>query len=154
MQSSSKQRSIEAFLKSRQRLIVELMRLSQSIENNDIDQSQDTIESFCQQLIDYLSNGYFGSVGDVLSPTSRATPREYAIFDATTATAVTFNDRFANGAREARIRVKQGLATVALALETRFELEDELLSRTTLKRALRSDLPTTRLSREEPQPVS
>jgi hypothetical protein len=45
-------------------------------------------------MVDYLSVGYFRVFG-LISPHSWATPREYAIFDATTSSAMTFNDHHA-----------------------------------------------------------
>src|SRR5690349_3048279 len=76
IQTSNTHRSIESFLKSRQRLIVELMRTSHALEHNDFEQSQCIVERFCEQLVDYVSTSYFGLFG-TLSPTSWTTPREY-----------------------------------------------------------------------------
>lgn len=62
-------------------------------------------------------------------------PRQYAIFEATTSTAMSFADRYAaaTSTREAPTwklaALRNSLADVALALETRFELEDHLIDR-------------------------
>jgi len=132
------QHSVATFLKDRQRLIVELMRLSTAIDRNCIEQSELLFDNFCQRLVDYLSNGYFRVFADESSPNSWATPREYAILETTTATAMAFNDEHTRGRRGGRNRTKQDLARVAYALETRFELEDEILGRTHQRLALAS----------------
>jgi regulator of sigma D len=122
-------RTVKTFLKSRQQLIVELMKLSNAIENRLDEQAEFHLERFCQQLVDYLSNGYFQIYGGVLPQRSWTTPREFAIFDATTSTAMTFNDHHAGGGHFDVPRVRQELASVAFALETRFELEDDMFDR-------------------------
>jgi regulator of sigma D len=106
-----------------------LMRLSRAIEGNLYDQADGLLERFCQDMVDYLSVGYFRVFCGLVSPQTWATPREYAILDATTSTAMTFNDRHAGGDHIDVDRIKRELASVALALETRFELEDEVLNR-------------------------
>jgi len=123
------QRAVDILLKSRRALIVDLMKLSNAIEANLDPQAEPLLERFCQQMVDYLSNGYFRIYRDVLSPGTWTTPREYAIFDSTTATAMNFNDRHAGGGHFDAPNVRRQLATVALALETRFELEDDMLNR-------------------------
>ena len=129
MQDHAMQRAIGVFLKSRRQLIVDLMKLSNAIEGSLREPAESLLERFCQQMVDYLSNGYFRIYSDVLSPRTWTTPREYAIFDSTTATAMSFNDRYAGGGRFDIDSVRRELASLALALETRFELEDEMLSR-------------------------
>ena len=122
--------AIGVFLKNRRQLIVDLMRLSKAIESDVRDDAECLLERFCQQMVDYLSVGYFRVYGALSSPKIWATPREYAIFDSTTATAMTFNDHHAGGDRFDVAQIRHELARVALALETRFELEDEMLNRT------------------------
>ena len=137
MSNRTAQRAIGIFLKSRRQLIVDLMRLSTAIESDLRDDAESLLERFCQQMVDYLSVGYFRVYGGLLSVQQTwATPREYAIFDSTTSTAMTFNDHHAGGDRLDVARIKTELATVALALETRFELEDELFNRTRETRAM------------------
>jgi len=123
------QRAIGVFLKGRQQLIVQLMRLSKAVEHNDGEQTQLYLVKFCQTLVDYLSNGYFRIYGELLTPRTWATPRVYSIFESTTSTAMTFNDRHTRNRTVDPASVRQELTSVALALETRFELEDEMLSR-------------------------
>ena len=132
------QHSVETFLKDRQRLIVELMRLSTALDRNCVEESEIRFDGFCQRLVDYISNGYFRIFADESSPNSWATPREYAILDTTTSTAMAFDDEYARGQHAARARTKFQLARVAYALETRFELEDDILARAHQRMALAS----------------
>lgn len=141
MQNRTAQRAIESFLKSRRQLIVELMKLSHAIEGDLFErstgeQAESYLERFCQRMVDYLSNGYFRIYRDVLSPQTWTTPREYAIFDSTTSSAMNFNDHHAGGGHFDIAHVRRELAIVALALETRFELEDEMLNRSHEGRAV------------------
>jgi len=122
-------RAIGVYLKGRQQLIVQLMQLSNAAEHNHGAQTQIYLARFCQTLVDYLSNGYFRIYGDLLSPRTWASPRVYAIFESTTSTAMTFNDRHTRNRAVDPASIRQELTGVALALETRFELEDEMLSR-------------------------
>jgi regulator of sigma D len=138
VQHRAAQHSIGTFLKNRQRLIVELMRLSNAIDRTQIEQSEIPCDTFCERLVDYLSNGYFRIFADESSPNGWATPREYAILESTTSTAMDFNDRRAHGRHVTRTKTKQELARVAFALETRFELEDEILQRSREQLALAS----------------
>ena len=59
MSNRAAQRAIGTFLKSRRQLIVELMRLSQAIEGELRDEAEGLLERFCQDMVDYLSVGYF-----------------------------------------------------------------------------------------------
>lgn len=136
MQDHTAQRAIGTFLKCRRQLIVELMKLSHAIEAALGEQAESHLEKFCQQMVDYLSNGYFRVYGDVLLPRSWATPREYAIFESTTSTAMNFNDHHAGGGHFDIARVRRDLAGVAFALETRFELEDCMLNRVPARTAV------------------
>jgi regulator of sigma D len=129
MSNRAAQRAIGTFLKSRRQLIVDLMRLSRAIEGNLRDEAEGLLERFCQDMVDYLSVGYFRVFSGLVPPHTWATPREFAIFDATTSAAITFNDHHAGGDHIDVDRIKRELAAVALALETRFELEDEVLNR-------------------------
>ena len=122
------QGAIGVFLKGRQRLIVQLMQLSNAVERNHGEQTQIYLAKFCQTLVDYLSNGYFRIYGDLLSPRAWATPRVSAIIESTTSTAISFNDRHARSRAVDPASVREELTSVALALEIRFELEDEMLS--------------------------
>jgi len=129
VQDRTAQRAIGTFLKSRRQLIIDLMKLSNALEGDLRSQAEMLLERFCQRMVDYLSNGYFRVYRDVLSPQTWTTPREYAIFDATTETAIAFNDCYAGGGHCEIAAVRRELAGLALALETRFELEDDMLNR-------------------------
>jgi regulator of sigma D len=134
-------RSVAAFLTHRQQLIVQLMKLTGAIDSAHRDIVEAVLHRFCQTLVDYLSTGYFRIYGDLISCQSWAAPRQYAIFEATTSTAMAFADRYAADAGSKceapawkLAVVKAGLAEVALALATRFELEDQLLGQRTAPR--------------------
>lgn len=133
MSQLTRDRAVAGFLTNRRQLIVQVVKLTTAIDSGHRDIVEALVHRFCQSLIDYLSNGYFRIYGDLLSCQSWSSPRQYAVFESTTSTAMTFADRYsaATASREAPSwklsALKGSLADLALALETRFELEDHLL---------------------------
>jgi regulator of sigma D len=111
-----------SFLECRQRLISYLMKLNNALRNDLQDLSHALTSRFCDSLVDYLSAGYFQLF-------QRAAPRptDYAAIEATTRSAMAFNDRFGH-LREIDVpEVQAALEQLARALSTRFELEDATL---------------------------
>ena len=132
MPSLARDRSIDRFLINRQHLLVDFMKLSAAVDHRQRDIAEVLLRRCCQSLVDYLSDGYFRIYGDLLSSQAWPTQREYARFEGTTATAMGFNDRFGDGRGVWTLSsLRAPLAELGLALETRFELEDQLLQRRT-----------------------
>ena len=127
--STMTERAIAEYLNDRQKLIVLLMKLTSATEDRQQDVAETLRIRLCERVVDYLSNGYFRIYGDLLSSQSWLEPRAYAAFEATTTTVLGFNDGFAKPGPVAHTRFKTALADLALALETRFELEDRLFGR-------------------------
>jgi len=128
MQSLARNRSIDHFLMNRQHLLVDFVKLSAAVEHRQRDIAEVLLRRCCQRLVDYLSNGYFRIYGDLLSCAAWPTPRDYARFEATTAAAMAFHDRFGDRGDPWTVSsLRAPLAELGLALETRFELEDRLL---------------------------
>jgi len=133
MQSLVRDRSIDRFLGNRQQLLVHFVKLSAAVEHRQRDIAEVLLRRCCQSLVDYLSDGYFRIYGDLLSCAAWPTPREYARFEATTATAMGFHDHFGDERTAWTLSsLRAPLADLGLALETRFELEDLLLRRRSL----------------------
>ena len=130
MESLARDRAITGFLSNRQQLLVDFVKLSAAVEHRQRDIVEVLLTRCCQSLVDYLSDGYFRIYGDLLSSQAWPTQRQYARFEATTATAMGFNDRFGDRRAAWRLSSLRGpLADLGLALETRFELEDDLVRR-------------------------
>jgi len=128
MRSLARERSIDRFLANRRQLLVDFVKLSAAVEHRQRDIAEVLLLRCCQSLVDYLSDGYFRIYGDLLSSRAWSTPRDYARFEATTAGAMGFNDRFGGAGTAWTLSSLRGpLAKLGLALETRFELEDRLL---------------------------
>jgi len=127
--STTIERAIADYLSDRQKLIVLLMKLTSATEDRQQDVAETLRIRLCEKVVDYLSNGYFRIYGDLLSSQSWLEPRAYAAFEATTTAVLGFNDGFAAPGPVTHTRFKTALADLALALETRFELEDRLFAR-------------------------
>ena len=77
---------------------------------------------FCDSLVDYLSAGHFRVFQRIA-----LMPTEYAAIEASTRTAMHFNDRFGQLQDIELVEVKAALEQLAQELSTRFELEDDML---------------------------
>jgi regulator of sigma D len=127
--TTSSQRAIADYLNDRQKLIVLLMKLTSATEDRCQDVAETLRIRLCERVVDYLSTGYFRIFGNLLSPQAWLDSRAYASFEATTTTVLGFNDGYAAPGPVPHTRFKAALAELALALETRFELEDRLFAR-------------------------
>ncbi len=118
---------ISRHLYKRQQLIVVIMKLSRAIDEDHADLAEVHLSRFCSELVDYLSNAHFNLYHSAFPPPHRA-PREYAILETTTRSAMAFDEHWSCGISSARIKhLKGALAEVTLCLETHFEMEDELI---------------------------
>jgi regulator of sigma D len=108
-----------SFLECRQRLISYLIKLNNALRDDLQDLSHALLSRFCDSLVDYLSAGYFQ-----LFQLAEPRPGDFGTIEATTRSAMAFNDRFGQ-LREVDIaEVQAALEPLARALSTRFELED------------------------------
>ena len=110
------------FCDCRQRLITYLVKLNHALDEDLVDLSQAILSRFCDSLVDYLSAGHFRVFQRVA-----LTAYEYAAIESTTHVAMSFNDVFGDAVDLNVGKVKVALEGLALALGTRFELEDVIL---------------------------
>lgn len=120
------------FLDDRQRLIVQIIKLSSAVDARHHDIVEALNIRFCQQIIDYLSNGHFQIYSD-LFPTDSAiiSQPEYLDLDATTQIGMRYHDHYTtlHGRKKINLDIlKTCLEELILAFETRFELEDFLIN--------------------------
>lgn len=105
----------------------------ESVENIDTE----TLQEFCQLLIDYIATGHF----ELYSRISEGKERRHEIItlanaiypriEKTTALAVEFNDIYDGGNKftdELKSNLVQQLSTLGEELATRIELEDKLIN--------------------------
>jgi len=118
--------SIRQHLANRQQLIVVIMKLSRAVDEQHIDLAGVQLKRLCNDLVDYLSNTHFNLYQHAFPP-PEATPREYAILETTTRSAMAFDERWCGAEPLVLSELKEDLARVILTLETHFEMEDELL---------------------------
>jgi regulator of sigma D len=126
--SRTTDRAVADYLAERQKLIVLLMKLTSATEERQQDLVVSLRVRLCEAAVDYVSHGYFRIYGHLLSAQTWREARAYNAFESTTATVLAFNDRFAEPGPVPHTRLKPALTGLALALETRFELEDQLFA--------------------------
>lgn len=95
----------------------------------------ETVERFCQLLIDYISLGHFGVYRRIIDGTERrvraiATAEQvYAAIEEATDVALAFNDKYEQlDAHQLYSDLEDDLARLGEALTTRFDLEDRLMA--------------------------
>jgi regulator of sigma D len=92
------------------------------------------LSNFLQLLIDYVSLGHFGVYEYLLTSPCQASRLAYAeklypAFSSTTASAISFNERYDNGNRKFRVdNLARDLSALGENLAQRMELEDRLCS--------------------------
>ncbi len=114
------QRVDPEFVGCRQRLLSTLMGLSNSLDQQQWDISETLLHQFCKHLTNYLTIGHERAFAQ-----ENLDPDLCAAIAGTTRTAMYFTDRYCRGTGRLD-QVRPALEQLALALETRFELEDDL----------------------------
>lgn len=119
---------------SRQDLLVQYCQASDALDGDDISSHAKTcLRDFCQLLVDYASAGHFEVYHQLLleAETYQDGGAETAKvllpqIVASTEAATEFNDKYATGDGETGTLIKN-LSKLGEILETRFELEDQLI---------------------------
>lgn len=112
------------FNRSRQRVLTYLVKLNRSLERGVWDLADTLLQKFCQSLTHYLSVGHQQTFA-----MNQPAPHQYVAIAATSREVMRFADEFGRQANDARASFEQvydALETLALTLESRFQLEDEL----------------------------
>ncbi len=125
---------IERWLQARQSIIVKFCDLSGIHEQRtETDSPSTRLQTFCQQLVDYLSAGHFEVYYELLREAEAfadgSADQAHALLpgiNATTAQAMAFNDRFVD-AEGLLTTLPKSLSQLGETLESRFELEDQLI---------------------------
>ena len=121
----SQRHNKEQFGFCRQRVLAYLIKLHQAIDADTVDLAEALTARFCDSLVDYLSAGHF-QVFQRFVPA----PHEYAAIESTTRAAMSFNDRFGNVQTPRGLDLEElraALESLALIIDTRMELEDDLI---------------------------
>ncbi len=112
-----------AVAERRQRLLACLIKLNSALDSNYEDLITALKCRFCESLIDYLSMGHFR-----ILPRVNVFEHDRAALDAITSAGMRFNDRFGGEGAHPAPELKHALEHLALLLETRFEIEDQLIA--------------------------
>ncbi|CAM4264277.1 Rsd/AlgQ family anti-sigma factor [Pseudoalteromonas byunsanensis] len=129
---------IDAWLAERQELLLQYCKIAGFSPYDKKDHAlpdQLQIQSFCQILMDYLSAGHFEIYDNLVEaceekgPDSAKLAQElYPRIADTTDVALDFNDKYAENSQEQVLRdFDRDLSHLGEVLESRFELEDELI---------------------------
>lgn len=128
---------IDTWLDERKQLLVQYCQLAglppfEKAENAFPE--SDSIESFCEILMDYISAGHFEMYDKILaecdadSNAQKLAEELYPQISSTTDAALTFNDSFANLSENDDLsKFDISLAQLGQQMEERFELEDRLI---------------------------
>ena len=111
------------FSERRQRVLAYLMKTKTAIDAQTQDLAEVLTMRLCDSMIDYLSTGHFQIFQNYV-PRSH----EYAAIEATTRDLMAFNDRFGNGGQLNLGELRAALEHTAYVLDTRMELEDDLIA--------------------------
>ena len=109
------------FLQQRQHLLHRLVQLDSPVMAAPPTRTI-ALSRFCDDLIDYLSRGHFQVYSACTERNSHA-----AAIHATTEAAMAFAERFGSLDHNDWPTVRAALNQLAITLESRFELEDDLL---------------------------
>ena len=117
-------RAVLCYRRGMLQLIV--LKLSTALNDGVADLSETLLRRFCSNLSRYLSVSHYRAFQTRSAQTTR-----YLALASTTREVMSFCDRFAHSAgvlRQSLLEVRQQLGQLAMTLETRFELEDDLIS--------------------------
>lgn len=114
----------DRFYTSRHRLLGYLLKLGHAIDAESPDLAAALTTRFCDTLIDYLSTGHF-QVLERFSPTLD----QIAAFEATTRQALAFCDAFGNDPDINIVALKRELEQLVFVLDSRMDVEDEVIQR-------------------------
>ncbi len=129
---------IDAWLAERQELLLQYCKIAGFSPYDKKDHAlpdQLQIQSFCQILMDYLSAGHFEIYDNLVEACEEKGPDSAKLAQAlypriadTTDVALDFNDKYAENSQEKVLRdFDRDLSHLGEVLESRFELEDELI---------------------------
>lgn len=130
--------AIQDWLKERQKLIVLLCSIQDDPAWNDDHVPTGTkVQSFCQILMDYVSAGHFEIYDALIREAERCGQHQelakaqalHTRLQASTDSALRFNDLFDDEEScEDKVALAAGLSELGVALEDRFQIEDEMLA--------------------------
>ena len=123
---------IDTWLNERKELLIkycELAGLPPFSREADALPDKQSIQSFCEILMDYVSAGHFEIYEKLTGEQDRqSTSAHYASISETTDIALAFNDRYAAVTDQLGNNFDVALSALGQALEERFALEDDLIN--------------------------
>lgn len=128
---------IDHWLNNRRKLLINYCKIAglPPYEAENTLPETKTIKTFCDLLMDYVSEGHFEVYDQVVTacekhgPSSKQLAQQLVpMINETTDAALDFNDKYTATENEAiMIQLDEDLSALGRAMETRFELEDKLL---------------------------
>lgn len=108
--------------RSRRAVLSYLVKLNKAIEARHHDLAQTLCGRFSETLIDYISYGHFRLFQEFSAEAHHA-----AALENITSLALTFDEKHRRPEQVSLAALKADLEQIALALEVRFEIEDEVV---------------------------
>ena len=113
-------------IRSRSTMLSYILKLKKCIDARHVDLLNALTKRFSESAIDYISYGHFRLFQEYCLE-----PHQSAALDSITKQILDFDARYSNSVKLNIDQLRTDLETLALALETRFEIEDEFLALTT-----------------------
>ncbi len=104
-----------------------ILKLKKCLDARHTDLLETLKQRFSESTIDYISYGHFRLLHE-----HHLEPHQYAALQSTTQQVLSFDERHLDVSPRGLDALRRDLERVALALETRFEIEDEFLAQTTV----------------------
>lgn len=119
---SGQDRSCSEIRQSRSTLLSYVLKLKKSIDANHADLAQAITQRFIQSLTDYVSYSHFRLLNSY-----EAQAHQLVALQNNTAAVLPFTEHYAVASELNLALLKSDLEQLALALEVRFEIEDEIV---------------------------
>lgn len=118
---------IDHLLAQRQLLLSRLVKLDHALDADHQDLAEILRCRLCDDLVDYCSKGHFQAFHFSAVRTGDAASASIAALNVTTTACIGFNDRYGSAGAVDAEDLRTHLADLLEMLETRFEIEDDLL---------------------------
>ncbi len=128
---------IDRWLDDRQKLLVNYCSMFRQDKKNKLQTLSDnqSLNGFCQQLVDYLSLGHFEVYESIVAKCEKQGGASlelakslYPAINQTTDIAIAFNDRYSNDEEvDEYVKLNDDLSDIGEVLAMRIELEDKLI---------------------------
>ncbi|MGH8119953.1 MAG: Rsd/AlgQ family anti-sigma factor [Gammaproteobacteria bacterium] len=128
-------RQLRHMLDERRELLAMLLRVSSLTHHGQDEPDADLLEEFCELVVDYIAAGHFGLYQRIAEGKERRNrvamlaTRVFPEIEGTTQVALAFSEKYKiDGQHDRPDKLERDLSELGVALTTRIELEDKLIT--------------------------